>query len=57
MSYGWPVKTKLVNNHGWYVLIVEQFFFLNQQFITRRAKADRGSYFVAMYKRNRQQED
>jgi len=29
------------------------FFFLHQQFITRRTKADRGSYFVATYKRNR----
>jgi len=28
-------------------------FFLNQQFITRRARADHGSYFVAAYKRNR----
>jgi len=28
-------------------------FFLNQQFITWRAKADHGSYFAAMYKRNR----
>jgi len=29
------------------------YFFLNQQFITQRAKADRGSYEVATYKRNR----
>ena len=26
------------------------FFFLNQQFITRSTRADRGSYFVTTYK-------
>ena len=29
------------------------FFFLNQQFITWHTKADCGSYFIAIYKRNR----
>ena len=28
-------------------------FFLNQQFITQRAVADHGSYFITTYKRNR----
>ena len=28
-------------------------FFLIQQFITRSARADRGSYFITMYKRDR----
>ena len=30
---------------------VQMFFFLNQQFITWRAMAGRGSYFVTMYRR------
>ena len=30
-----------------------QLFFLNQQFITQHALADRGSYFVAMYKKSK----
>ena len=34
-------------------LIMCYFFFLNQQFVTQHAKADHGSYFVTMYKRNR----
>ena len=29
------------------------FFFLNRQFITRSARADRGSYFVTMYRVDR----
>ena len=29
------------------------FFFLNRQFITRSARADRGSYFVTMYRADR----
>jgi len=29
------------------------FFFLNQQFITRHAVVDRGSYFVTTYKRSK----
>ena len=38
---------KIYNDHE------TTFFFLNQQFITRRVEADRGSYFVTTYKRNR----
>ena len=30
---------------------IEDFFFLNQQFIIQHAEVDRGSYFIAMYKR------
>jgi len=37
----------------WTFVSVVVIFFLNQQFVTRRAEADRGSYFVTTYKRNR----
>jgi len=32
-----------------FILISISSFFLNQQFITRGARADRGSYFVTTY--------
>jgi len=31
------------------ILIPNEVFFLNQQFITQSARADHGSYFVTMY--------
>jgi len=53
---GWVMgKTAWYQKRG-YLLLSSRYphhFSLNQQFITRRAKADHGSYFVAMYKRNR----
>jgi len=46
-------KTEGVGMRVALVLKIDFYFFLNQQFIRRSARADRGSYVITTYKRSR----
>ena len=49
----WRVDATTILLHPIYGHVHHLFFFFNQQFITQRAVADRGSYFVTTYRRCR----